>query len=520
MNSYLKTLLATVATLLVGAFVQTASAQVTGGTQLLPILSPVGLTDLNNVILFRSNHPGNQAFDGALNVDEYIVGPGDEIEVNIWTPSARLFLMTVTPEGTLLIPAVGEVRVSGLSLALARKTILDATAESFPGSEITATLVSARRVRVYVSGFVQRPGTFELSANQRLGDAVAMAGDVLPDVGSARNITVKAGGQTRSFDLLKFYSQGDMDQNPYLKGGDHIRVAPREPEVEQVQIAGAVPGPGWLEFRAGDRVSDLIAFAFGFQPGADLDQIILSRTPPGSGIAELHTVTARIENGELVVSPDMEVRRRDRLFVSFHPDTTRTATVALYGEVLRPGHYATVDGKTMLSELIESAGGILPGASAHEMVFLRNAFPSDTLGEMVPPLVSTSLPLLMEGDFSFDVPLRNFDSIFIPAISPGIQMIGQVKRPGLLTYVPNETVAYYLERAGGFGFKADKGNIHIVRAVSGAEEYPDGAGSPKPGDQIVIPIKNTWSTGQRVRNILTMLGAAATAYLAVESIVN
>lgn len=367
---------------------------------------------------------------------------------------------------------------------------------------------------------MQRPGTFELSANQRLGDAVAMAGDVLPDVGSARNITVKAGGQTRSFDLLKFYSQGDMDQNPYLKGGDHIRVAPREPEVEQVQIAGAVPGPGWLEFRAGDRVSDLIAFAFGFQPGADLDQIILSRTPPGSGIAELHTVTARIENGELVVSPDMEVRRRDRLFVSFHPDTTRTATVALYGEVLRPGHYATVDGKTMLSELIESAGGILPGASAHEMVFLRNAFPSDTLGEMVPPLVSTSLPLLMEGDFSFDVPLRNFDSIFIPAISPGIQMIGQVKRPGLLTYVPNETVAYYLERAGGFGFKADKGNIHIVRAVSGAEEYPDGAGSPKPGDQIVIPIKNTWSTGQRVRNILTMLGAAATAYLAVESIVN
>lgn len=519
MNSYLKTLLATVATLLVGAFVQTASAQITGGTQLLPILSPVGLTDLNNVILFRSNHPGMQAFDGALDVDAYMVGPGDEIEVNIWTPTARLFLMTVTPEGTLLIPAVGEVKVSGLSLADARTRILNATAEAFPGSEITATLVVARKVRVYVSGLVNSPGTFELSANQRLGDAVAMADDVLPDEGSARNITVKAGGQTNNFDLLKFYSQGDMDQNPYLKGGDHIRIAPREPEVERLQVTGAVLRPGWLEFREGDQVSDLIKFAFGFQPGADLDQIILSRGQPGSGASEHHTITAQMVDGEIVVSPDMRVLRRDRLFVSFRPDTTRTATVAMYGEVLRPGHYSTVDGQTMLSELIVSAGGLLPGASAHEMVFLRNAFPSDTTEPAVLPLVSTSLPLLMAGDQSFDVPLRDQDSIFIPAVSPGIQMIGQVKRPGILTYVPNETVEYYLNRAGGFGYKADKGNIHIVRAISGAEVEPGGARPPQPGDQIVIPVKDTWTSGQRIRNILAMFGAAATTYIAVESIV-
>ena len=146
----------------------TGATQVTRHVSVLPVPNPAGLTDLNDVILFRSSHSGVQAFDGALDPDAYIVGPGDHFEINIWSPLARNFLLIVTPEGTLLIPSVGEIELAGRTLHEARELILAATMEAFPNGDISATLTETRRVRVHVSGLVKAPGTYELYASQRL----------------------------------------------------------------------------------------------------------------------------------------------------------------------------------------------------------------------------------------------------------------------------------------------------------------------------------------------------------------
>ena len=492
-----------------------ARAQVTRYLDLLPAPTTAGLTDLNDVILFRSASGGGQAYDGPLDPDTYVIGPGDEIEINIWTPMARNFLLTITPEGTLMVPAVGEIRVAGLSLADARKKIVELSQGAFPASEITATLTEARRVRVHVSGMVKAPGTYELLASQRVADAITRAGDIMLDGGSARRVVRSRDNDHQVLDLLSFFARGDLTQNPYLEGGEHIVVMPREPLEDQLQVAGAVLKPGFLEYRLGDRISTLIRFAFGFQPRADLSNIVVTRTSGDNGRPQSYRVGARFDGLQWTIDEDMPLQRGDRVYVAFQPRAGSIVSVAVYGEVMRPGHYAIIEDSTTLSGLIEAAGGITPRASPREMTFLRTRYRSHIDGDTIPPIVSTSLEQLLAGDSSFDVPLKNGDSINIPPQLLGVQVWGQVLRPGILTYEPGQTLGSYIERAGGFAPEADKGKMELVRGLTGTVERAHIDRSAGPGDRVMIPARKGGTTLGTVRNIFAVVGVAAVAGLIV-----
>lgn len=495
-----------------------ALAQVSGSVTIIPAPNSNELTDLNDVVLFRSAGPGNQAFDGAVDAAQYLVGPGDRIEINIWTPFARNFDLTVTPEGTLLIPSYGELKVADLTLDSARTKILDSLGDEFPASEISATLTQARPVRVYVSGAVGRPGTYVLVANQRLADAVSAAGGILPDRGSVRNIEHTTSIGRRTADLWRFYALGDPKENPYLAGGDFVRVVPRESRADQLQVAGAVRTPGIIEYRAGDRVSDLIRFADGFATHADLARVTLTSTDFGTGQSRAFELRVEADSTGFTFLDDMPLKRGDRLFAAYESSAGRTATVALYGEILRPGHYAVVEDSTTLYALIEAAGGLKPRASPHEAVFLRPSHRTFVAGDSARALVSTYLDELLAGNLTYDVPLKNGDSIFIPARSLAVQVVGRVRRPGILTYQPGQAVREYLERAGGYAADADRRAVRVIRAVSGAVEKPDGNWLPMPGDQILVPAKTPTSIGRKIRDGVTFVSALATTYFVLREI--
>lgn len=490
-----------------------AAAQVTRYLDVLPAPNPV-LTDLNDAILYRGANSGSQAFDGALDDTAYLVGPGDFFEINIWSPTARNFLLSVTPEGTLLVPAVGEIPLAGLSLLEARESLTGRVRKAFPGSDVSATLTEARRVRVHVSGLVKQPGTYELFAHQRLADAVARAGDVLPEHGSARHVSRTRDGVTSIFDLLAFYADADLSQNPYLVGGEQIRVAPREPREDQLQISGAVLNPGFVEYNAGDRVSDLIRFAFDFLPRADLNDIVVTRTPH-SGTPETIQIAASRSDHSWKVENDIDLLRGDRVYVDYLPLLGRSGTVALYGEVERPGHYTVVEDSTTLSELVKAAGGLTSLASPLGTRVLRPSFPSTIGKDSIPPVVSIDVRKLLAGDLSADVPLRNGDSIFVPPQALGVQVLGYVERPGILPYLPEGAVERYVLAAGGYTTQADKKGVRVVRLGSSLMEKPETARPPLPGDQILIPGKGPRSSFGTVRNILAVVGVVASTYIII-----
>jgi protein involved in polysaccharide export with SLBB domain len=213
----------------------------------------------------------------------------------------------------------------------------------------------------------------------------------------------------------------------------------------------------------------------------------------------------------------MPLQRRDRVFVGFLPTSGRTATVALFGEVTRPGHYAVVEDSSTLGQLVQLAGGLTERASPHEAVFLR---PSAARGpkDTILPLVSVQLERVVAGEADADIPLKHHDSIYVPSQSSTVQVLGRVRRPGLLTFKEREPVSAYVERAGGYGMHADKGATRVVRAVSGAVEKPDSDRPPAPGDQIIVPEKPPVSLGRRLRDGLTFVSTLATTYFVIKEI--
>jgi protein involved in polysaccharide export with SLBB domain len=497
-----------------------AAAQVTRNISLLPTPAPTGLTDLNNVIFYRTSQAGHQAFDAPVNPEAYRVGPGDQFEIDIWSPSARSFSVTVTPEGTLLIPAVGEVQLTDVSLSQARERILAAAAEVFPGSEISATLIQARRVRVHVSGLIPVQGTYEMLANQRVSDVLARGGEAVFAAGSVRNVTVVTRAGARTYDLLAFFAAGDEAQNPYLAGGEHILIQPREPLEDQLQIAGAVLNPGFVEFREGDRVSDLIRFGFGFRPRADLSRIVLTRTDQTTGRLKTISLGAAFTGDSLSgrawqLANDAPLERGDRVYVAFQSRTSRIANVAIYGEIMRPGHYAVLEDSTMLSDLVMAAGGPTPRASRTNITFLRPSLKDDFNGDTIQPLVSVNVAGLLAGDRTYDIALKQGDSIYVPAQSLSVQVLGRVRRPGLLPYATEQPVSYYVERAGGYDVEANEGGVRVVRSLSGAVEKPKGDRPPEPGDRILVPARSPSSVGHKIRDFFAVVGVAATISLIV-----
>jgi polysaccharide export outer membrane protein len=491
-----------------------AWSQVTRYIDVLPAANPA-LTDLNDAILYRGASSGAQAFDGKLDDSAYVVGPGDFFEINIWSPTARNYVLSVTPEGTLLVPAVGEIPLSGLNLAQARSTLEARVTKAFPRSEVSATLSEARRVRVYVSGLVKQPGTYELFAHQRLADAVSRAGEIVPERGSLRHVSRTLAGVTEEFDLLAFYAFADGSQNPYLVGGEQIRVAPREPREDQLQISGAVLSPGFVEFHAGDSVSDLLRFAFDFVPRADLDNIVVTRMA-NTGAPQTFKVSALRKDGGWTLTHDIALLRGDRIYVDYQPLHGRLATVAVYGEVERPGHYTVVEDSTKLSELVTAAGGLTPQASPLGARVLRPSFPTTIGRDSIPPVVSIDIRKLLSGDLSADVPLRGGDSIFVPPRALGVQVLGYVQRPGILAFLPDSTVDHYIAGAGGYTQQADKKGVRLVRMGSVLLEKPAASQPPLPGDQILVPGKGKGSTFGTVRNILAVVGVVAATYIIID----
>ena len=493
----------------------TPRAQVSRFVDVLPSPNPA-LSDLNDAILYRGVTSGAQAFDGALNDSAYRVGPGDFFEINIWSPTARNFVLSVTPEGTLLVPGVGEVAMAGKSLADARKELTSRVQKAIPRSDVSATLTEARRVRVHVSGLVRDPGTYELFAHQRLADALARAGGVLPEKGSVRHVSRSLDTTETEFDLVAFYEHADRSQNPYLVGGEFIRVSPREPREDQLQISGAVNNPGFVEFHEGDHVTDLIKFAYGFTPHADPEHITVTRLGT-SGASESHTVGAtKSEHGWIV--DDFELQRGDRVYVDHLTQGGKIATVAVYGEVQRPGHYSVTEDSTTLTELMAAAGGLTPMASPLGARVLRPSFVGAVGRDTIPPVLSVDVHKLLAGDLSADVALRDGDSVFVPPVNLGVQVVGHVHRPGILSYQPEFSVNDYVEKAGGYTNLADKKSLRLVRAGSGLLEKPNGASGPLPGDQILIPGKSHKSAWTTVRDVLAVVGVVAVTYIIVDEV--
>jgi len=487
--------------------------------------------------------------DGPVNPDEYMVGPNDVLSINIWGDLPFSFNLPVSPEGSIIIPQIGIVKVGNKKLSVVKKEVENQLRKNFLKGEITTTLIMPRIFNVYVSGLVNNPGTFYASSVQRIDYALylanlqskeAAARNTQEEVNtnqhlirrqniqyiddndlknnekniSLRNIKViRNNNDTLIVDLVRFYATGDLKYNPYLNDGDRVIVQNANLKRNTISISGAVRLEGLFEYNFNDNIRSVFEICQGPTELADLENVDLYRYD-----LETENYAHQVVNIKEILEgekPDFRLRAGDRLIVSELNNEKFTSTVTLKGEVNKPGVYPVKKGETTLTELIQMAGGFTKSASLPESKIIRFPKSLDTAEENPDfnrmndmrlgnindwdrkylnfeyaikrnYVVANFVKLFHEKDEKFEVYLEDKDIILIPPTQNTVYVYGQVANPGYIKYNPALDYADYISLAGGISEMAIDGDIQLIKAGSKNWVDPDNS-KIEAGDAIFVP---------------------------------
>ena len=298
--------------------------------------------------------------EGSVDPTQYIVGPYDMFTLTFWGVPPLEYMILVTPEGTLLIPTVGEIHVADVTLAVAKKRVAEAVEKKYKPGSVSMTLVRPRSLIVTLRGAVTRPGQYIASAVERVEKIILQgASDVqtpstsfsipafsptglpvtpedykvpkisakpeLSEQTSTRNIKlVRRNGDTLRVDIPKYYATLENKYNPFLVDGDIIFVPNSSPATNVVSINGAVNAPGRYEFVNGDSLMGLVRIAQGLLETADRSSATIFRSDP---LAE-HTIKLKVDLQAILdgTQPDIPLQRGDQIQISPQVDRRRTST--------------------------------------------------------------------------------------------------------------------------------------------------------------------------------------------------
>ena len=477
------------------------------------------------------------ALDRPIDPAIYLVGPGDELTISVWGRVQGVYTVVVSPEVSALVPTVGEISLRGMVLARAKETILRRMNDIYPNVTATVTLTRVRTLRVPVTGVVKNPGIYLVTANVRASEAIETAG--WEEASSRRRIMLLRGRDTLRVDVQRFALAGDESCNPYLAEGDVILVGQMSRAHDVFEINGAVNRAGTFEFVPGDRLGEAIRLALGFAVEADTTALELIRFTGEDSSTFMQVIDLRMTGPDagrnLALQPD------DRVFVRPRVDYRAKASMRVEGEVVRPGSYSIQNGQTLLSEVLRRCGGVTERADPSRAALVRaNRFQLDaetdsrvraiplelltnaerewllahSLSE--PGQVSLDLEgLLSTGNPEHDLPLWDGDVITIPRFLPQVNVIGRIRRPGLIPYEPDRDLDYYVQRAGGLSWRADASNIFIVKGSTGTPLLKKKVKTVDAGDTIVIPTVREKKFWPLLRDAMAVMGNIATLYLVV-----
>jgi polysaccharide export outer membrane protein len=285
--------------------------------------------------LFESEPTTFAPVGGVPAPEKYVIGPGDRLRVFLFGKETAEYELTVNRDGTLVIPNLDRLNVQGLSFESLRVLIEERVQQRKIGVTSVVTLDELRSIQVFVLGDVKQPGSFAVSAFSTLVNALFVAGGVTED-GSLRAIQLKRDGKTiATLDLYALLLRGDASGDVRVRQGDVVFV----PSVgDQVAVRGEVKRPAIFEFKDGESLLDVVAFASGFSGFAFENEIRVRRTVDG-----VDRISKSISKEELPAYLPMSGDVVDVLPVNALP----TKTVELSGLFSRPGFREWQPGLTL-----------------------------------------------------------------------------------------------------------------------------------------------------------------------------
>ena len=396
----------------------------------------------------------NLTFESSMNLatpQNYRLGPGDAVNVDIWGASQESITETISPDGTIVIEGVGVIQLGGLSVSQAKARLKQVIGPRYQGSKIDLTLGQTRTITVSVMGEVKLPGTYTMSAFATVYNALYMAGGP-NEIGTLRNVKVFRNGHLLSnVDVYDFLLNGHLTGDVRLQDNDVITVSPYE---SLVNITGKVKRPMFYEMKKTESAATLLKYAGGFTGDAYTKAIRINRKA-GAGYSVFSV-------GEFDMSG---FKLMDEDSVSVDSTLTRYQNmVEIKGAVYRPGMYQVGDNISSVKSLVEAAAGLKEDAIGQHAVMHRMK-PDRSL-----EVQSVDIVGILDGTLP-DLPLRNEDVIYIASREENDQLrtvtiSGEVHYPGTYRFAENETVEDLIIQAGGMTEAASLVKVDVARRIT------------------------------------------------------
>ncbi|MEE0337145.1 MAG: SLBB domain-containing protein [Prevotella sp.] len=393
-------------------------------------------------------------FEPNMNIatpQNYRLGPGDAVIIDVYGASQRTIESTVSPDGEITIEGFGPVAVSGLTVAQANARLRSTLGSRYSSSKIKLTVGQTRTIMVNVMGEVKTPGTYTLAAFATVFHALYMAGGT-NDLGTLRNIKVYRNSKLVTVvDIYDYILNGKLTGNVRLADNDVIVVGPYDC---LVNITGKVKRPMFYEMKQNESIASLLKYSGNFTGDAYRKSVRVFRKSGNEhavfNVGEFDFASFHIADGDSVTVDSVLQRYKN--------------TVELKGAVFRPGMYNLGEQVNSVRSLIEQADGVTEAAFTNRAVIHR--MKADRTLEVL----SIDLGGILSGKVA-DVPLKENDVLFISTkpeqvTQRTLTIRGEVRFPGIYQYADNETIEDFVLQAGGLTDKASTAKVSVSRRVN------------------------------------------------------
>lgn len=424
---------------------------------------------LNKLYGFELFNTKQLTFEPSFNIptpENYQIGPGDQLLIDVWGASMANYNLKVTPEGNIFIDNLGPVNVNGLTIDKANlrlkqklSTIYSGLTSSSPNTFLQVNIGNVRSIKVNLVGEVFNPGTYTLPSLATVFNAIYYAGGPSRN-GSLRNIEVfRESKKVSTLDVYEFLVNGDQKNNIRLQDQDVIKINPYQ---NRVEIEGEIKRAAIYDLKVEESLSDLIRFAGGYTENAYTFRHLIIRNTDKErkveDIAKSQLSKFQLKNGDFISV--------DRILDRF------TNKIEISGAVYRPGVYS-LDSVEFLKDLILKADGLRGDAFTNRanIVRLRDDLTTEIL----------SIPLNDQLLEASRFQLKKDDIVKIYSINElseefKLTIEGEVRRPGNYPFTYNTTLEDLIASSGGFLVSASEARIEVSRRLKNS--------SYQKGDQV------------------------------------
>ncbi len=503
----------------------------------------------NNILFSETNSKELLPVGNVIFPEAYFVGPNDLLAIQILPMESFATPVYITSENTIVLQRFGEINVNGFTLKEVRDSITKLVLGRTPNASVNISLLKPRNVIVTIRGNVIMPGTYTLPASYSVSTAIKMANQIRTTASSSissdeqsaalrlqeqererertfsetgvpinttystRNIRIiRANGIATTVDIERANATKSPIYNPFICEGDDIFV-PFESNIDYpvISIVGEVLRPITVVYKKGDKLSHLLKMGYGITEEADLDNIYLYDDNTSPTKITVDTACNLLSQDQLITPGSVVIVGTKNI-----KQYKRTGIVSVKGEVINPNIYIIHPGVTRLKDIIKQAGGftdkaylprsyigrrdnqqnerIAPKRLYMEYFQLSDLTMEDTTRflmdvDLKRPTVSCDFNAAFNQNSESDnVVLQDGDVIFVGSNKGKVTVFGQVKKPGVIEYIPNKTLEWYVEQAGGCAAGAKINRARIIRSNTKVwEEGFEDSIIVNDGDEIYVP---------------------------------